>query len=39
MTKPDECRARMDELMQRDVAALVQRRLHAGRLRKGSMTA
>ena len=41
MTKPhsDECRARMDELMQRDEDALVQQRLHADRLRRGSMTA
>ena len=38
MTKPhsDECRARMDELMQRDEDALVQQRLHADRLRRGS---
>ena len=41
VTKPhsDECRARMDELMQRDEDALVQQRLHADRLRRGSMTA
>ena len=41
MTKlhSDECRARMDELMQRDEDALVQQRLHADRLRRGSMTA
>ena len=40
MTKPhsDECRALMDELMQRDEDALVQA-LHADRLRRGSMTA
>ena len=33
MRKPhsDECRARMDELMQRDDVALVQRRPHADR--------
>ena len=37
MTKPhsDECRARMDELMQRDEDALVQQRLHADRLMRG----
>ena len=29
----DECRARMDELMQRDEDALVQQRLHADRLK------
>ena len=41
MTKPhsDECRARMDELMQRDEDALVQQRLHADRLRRGSTVA
>ena len=41
MTKPhsDECRARMDEPMQRDEDALVQQRLHAEKLRRGSMTA
>ena len=40
-TRPhsDECRARMDELMQRDEDALVQQRLHADMLRRGSMTA
>ena len=39
MTKPhsDVCRARMDGLMQRDKDALVRRRLHADRLRRGSM--
>ena len=38
MTKPhsDECRARMDELMQRDEDALVQQRLHSDRLRRSS---
>ena len=38
VTKPhsDECRARTDELMQRDEDALVQQRLHADRLRRGS---
>ena len=38
VTKPhsDECRARMDELMQRDEDALVQHRLHSDRLRRGS---
>ena len=38
MTKPhsDECRARMEELMQRDEDALVQQRLHTDRLRRGS---
>ena len=38
VTKPhsDECRARMDELMQRDEDALVQQRLHSDRLRRGS---
>ena len=38
MTKPhsDECRARMDELMQRDEDTLVQQRLHSVRLRRGS---
>ena len=38
MTKPhsDECRARMEELMQRDDDALVQQRLHTDRLRRGS---
>ena len=35
----DECRPRMDELMQRDEDALVQQRLHADRLRGGSMPA
>ena len=41
MTKPhsDECRARMDELMQRDEDALMQQRLHADRLWRGSMNA
>ena len=41
MTKPHsgECRARMDELMQRDEDTLVQQRLHADTLRRGSMTA
>ena len=41
MTRPhsDECRARTDELMQRDEDALVQQRLHADRLRRGSTTA
>ena len=41
VTKPqaDECRARMDELMQPDEDALVQQRLHADRLKRGSMTA
>ena len=41
VTKPhsDECRGRMDELMQRDEDALVQERLHADRLRRGSTTA
>ena len=41
VTKPhsDECRAHMDELMQRDEDALVQQRLHADRFRRGSMTA
>ena len=41
VTKPhsDECRARMDELMQCDEDVLVQRRLHAERLRRGSTTA
>ena len=39
-TKPhsDKCRARLDELMQRDEDTLVQQRLHADRLRRGSMT-
>ena len=39
MTKPhsDECRGR--ELMQHDEDALVQQRLHANRLQRGSMTA
>ena len=32
----DECRARMEELMQRDEDALVQQRLHTDRLRRGS---
>ena len=38
VTKPhsDECRARMEELMQRDEDALVQQRLHTDRLRRGS---
>ena len=38
MTKPhsDECRSRMEELMQRDEDALVQQRLHTDRLRRGS---
>ena len=38
MTKPhsDECRARMEGLMQRDEDTLVQQRLHADRLRRGS---
>ena len=38
VTKPhsDECRARMEELMQRDEDTLVQQRLHAVRLRRGS---
>ena len=38
VTKPhsDECRARMGELMQRDEDTLVQQRLHADRLRRGS---
>ena len=37
VTKPhsDECRARMEELMQRDEDALVQQRLHTDRLRRG----
>ena len=35
----DECRARMDELMQRGGDALVRQRLHADRLRRGSMVA
>ena len=41
VTKPhsDECRARMDELMQRDEDALMQQRLHADRLWRGSMNA
>ena len=41
VTKPhaDECRRRMDELMQRDEDALVQQRLHADRLRRGSTVA
>ena len=41
MTKPhsDECRVRMDELMQRDEDALMQQRLRADRLRRGSMNA
>ena len=38
VTKPhsDECRARLDELMQRDEDAPVQQRLHADRLRPAS---
>ena len=32
----DECRARMEELMQRDEDALVQQLLHADRFRRGS---
>ena len=38
VTKPhsDECRERMDELMQRDEDALVQQGLHSDRLRRGS---
>ena len=38
VTKPhsDECRERMDELMQRDEDTLVQLRLHSDRLRRGS---
>ena len=38
VTKPhsDECRARMEEFMQRDEDALVQQRLHTDRLRRGS---
>ena len=38
VTKPhsDECRARMEEFMQRDEDTLVQQRLHADRLRRGS---
>ena len=38
VTKPhsDECRARMEELMQRDEDTLVQQRLHTDRLRRGS---
>ena len=38
VTKPhtDECRARMQELMQRDEDALVQQRLQIDRLRRGS---
>ena len=38
VTKPhsDECRAPMEELMQRDEDALVQQRLHTDRLRRGS---
>ena len=41
VTKPhsDECRARMDELMQRDEDAVVRQRLHADRLRRGSTVA
>ena len=41
MTKPhsDECRATMNELMQRDEDTLVQQQLHADRLRRGSTTA
>ena len=41
VTKPhsDECRARMDELMQRDKGALVQQRLHTDRLSRGSTVA
>ena len=40
VTKPhsDECRARMEELMQRDEDTLVQQRLHTDRLRRGSTT-
>ena len=38
VTKPhsDECRARMEELMQLDEDTLVQQRLHSDRLRRGS---
>ena len=38
VTKPhsDECRARMEELMQGDEDTLVQQRLHTDRLRRGS---
>ena len=38
MTKPhsDECRACVEELMQHDEDTLVQQRLHADRLRRGS---
>ena len=38
VTKPhsDDCRARMEELMQRDEDTLVQQRLHTDRLRRGS---
>ena len=38
VTKPhsDECKARVEELMQRDEDTLVQQRLHADRLRRGS---
>ena len=38
VTKPhsDECRARMEELMQRHEDVLVQQRLHTDRLRRGS---
>ena len=41
VTKPhaDECRARIDELMQRDEDALVQQRLHADRHRRGPTVA
>ena len=35
----DECRARMDKLVQRDEDTLVQQRLHADRLRRGSTVA
>ena len=34
--RSDECRARMEELMQRDEDTLVQQRLHTDRLRRGS---
>ena len=38
MTKPhsDACRARMEELMQRNEDTLLQQRLHTDRLRRGS---
>ena len=41
MTKPhsDKCRARMDELMQRDEDAVVRQQLHADRLRRRSTVA